>query len=295
MKIVVTGKTGQVVQALREKGQERGLAIECLGRPELDLVNADNILVALSVASPDIVVAAAAYTAVDAAESDIATAFAVNAAGAKAVAEAAGKLSIPLIHISTDYVFSGRQSRPYIETDPTEPLSVYGRSKLEGERAVIAATADHVILRTAWVYSPFGSNFVKTMLRLAETRDHIRVVADQCGRPTSALDIASAVIDIAARLKRERDTELRGIFHLTGDGEATWAEFAEQIFQSFEKKTGRVVHVERIPTSDYPTPAVRPMNSRLDTSKIAETFGIHLPHWRASLETVLSRLVVPLK
>ncbi|MDI7862068.1 dTDP-4-dehydrorhamnose reductase [Rhizobiaceae bacterium n13] len=291
MRIVVTGKEGQVVQSLCEIDPGLGVEIVAVGRPELDLAMPATVLPALEALRPDVVVSAAAYTAVDKAEGEPEAAFAINGDGAGAVARAAAALGVPVIHLSTDYVFDGSKAEPYVETDVTGPLSVYGRSKLEGERQGAAATDNHVLLRTCWVYSPFGANFVKTMLRLAESRDVVSVVADQRGRPTSALDIASAVIAVARRLVADPDPALRGTFHLAGSGEASWADFAEAIFDGFEKRGGRHVSVTRIATADYPTPATRPQNSRLATDKLASTFGVVLPDWRQSLDRVLDTLL----
>jgi dTDP-4-dehydrorhamnose reductase len=228
---------------------------------------------------------------VDKAESEPDLAFAINARGAGAVAEAASDLGVSVVHISTDYVFDGSKESPYVEADPTRPTSVYGASKLAGEEAVLAARGDAAILRTAWVYSPFSANFVKTMLRLASDRDEIRVVADQRGNPTSALDIASSVIRVLENLTESNDVALRGVFHMTGSGEASWAEFAEAIFAASAAVGGPSARVRPIPTSDYPTPAKRPANSRLDSSKLARVHGARLPDWRKSTETVVSRLV----
>ena len=178
-----------------------------------------------------------------------------------------------------------------METDPVSPLGVYGRSKLDGERRV-AAYPRHVILRTAWVYGPHGANFVRTMLRLAETRDLVRVVADQRGNPTSALDIARAVIAVAANLRaRPEDASLYGTFHLTGQGDATWADLAEEVFQHLQAHQGKAVAVERISTADYPTPARRPANSRLDCTKLADRHGVSTDDWRAALKLVVDRLL----
>lgn len=291
MRIAVTGKTGQVVTSLIERGAEAGIEIVALGRPELDLADQDSVKTALAAALPDVIVSAAAYTAVDKAESEPEAAFAINADGAGAVAKTAAFLDVPVIHLSTDYVFPGDKTGPYLETDATGPVSVYGHSKLAGEHRVAATTANHVILRTAWVYSPFGANFLKTMLRLAETRDHIRVVADQQGTPTSALETADAVIAIARRLKNDPDPALRGTFHMTGEGEASWAAFAEAIFAGLEQRTGKKVTVQHITTADYPTPASRPANSRLSNEKLARIYQLRLPHWKEAVETVLDRLL----
>ncbi|KWV59575.1 dTDP-4-dehydrorhamnose reductase [Rhizobium altiplani] len=291
MRIAVTGKQGQVVSALLERGSVAGVEIVAVGRPELDLVDRASIRAVFSQIKPDVIVSAAAYTAVDKAESEEELAFVVNAEGPTAIAEVAKGLEIPIVHLSTDYVFSGDKQGLYVETDATGPVSAYGRSKLAGEQGIAAANPNHVILRTAWVYSPFGANFVKTMLRLAETRDALNVVADQRGSPTSALDIADAVIAIAKRLSADNDENLRGIFHLTGSGEATWADFAEAIFAGLKTKNGKVVSVDRITTADYPTPAKRPANSRLSNDKLKQTYGIVLPDWKESTKVVLDRLL----
>lgn len=293
MRIVVTGGPfGQVLESLLEAGPASGHEIIPLGPPQLDLAgDGESIAQAIKAARPAAVVSAAAYTAVDKAESEPDLAFAVNAKGAGAVAEAARDLGVPLVHISTDYVFDGSKESPYIEGDATGPTSVYGASKLAGEEAVLGAHGDAAILRTAWVYSPFSANFVKTMLRLASDRDEIRVVADQRGNPTSALDIASSVIRVLENLTESNDVALRGVFHMTGSGEASWAEFAEAIFAASAAVGGPSARVRPIPTSDYPTPAKRPANSRLDSSKLARVHGARLPDWRKSTETVVSRLV----
>ncbi|MFG1320777.1 dTDP-4-dehydrorhamnose reductase [Xanthobacter autotrophicus] len=291
MRLAVTGKQGQVVTSLLERGAAASVEVIALGRPELDLADPASVKAAIAAAAPDVVVSAAAYTAVDKAESEPELAFEVNEVGAGAVAEAAAALQVPIIHLSTDYVFAGDKADPYLESDPTGPVSVYGASKLAGEKKVAAATGNHAILRTAWVYSPFGANFLKTMLRLGASRDMLRVVADQRGTPTSALDIADAVITVARRLKTDPDPALRGVFHLTGGGEGTWADFAEVIFASLEARTGRCVAVERITTADYPTPARRPANSRLSNRKLQSSYGVKLADWDVSTRSVVDRLL----
>jgi len=301
MKIAVTGKTGQVALALSERasGAERagsGAEVALLGRPELDLAAPASIAAAIAAVRPDVVVNAAAYTAVDQAETQRDTAFAVNGAGAGAVAAAAWALGVPLIHISTDYVFDGGKPAPYAEGDATAPLGVYGASKLAGEAAVLAAHPAAVILRTAWVYSPFGGNFVKTMLRLAATRDdsnvprEIRVVADQIGNPTSALDIADGVLALAQRLVAA-PAAAAGVFHMAGSGEASWADLAVAVFAASAAQGGPAAKVHRISTADYPTPAPRPANSRLNCAKLAQAYGLRLPDWRASVTEVVARLI----
>jgi dTDP-4-dehydrorhamnose reductase len=265
--------------------------IAAAGRPELDLTRPETILPALRAARPDIVVSAAAYTAVDRAESEADLAFAVNGAGAGAVAEAAATLGVPVIHLSTDYVFDGAKAAPYAEDDPTAPLGVYGASKLAGERAVARATADHAILRTGWVHSPFGRNFVKTMLGLAAARDAVRVVADERGCPTYGPDIARALVAIAGNLLASDDAGLRGVFHLAGAGEASRAEFARAIFAGLAERGGRAPAVIPIGSGHYPAPARRPANSRLDCSRLRQSHGIALPDWRRSLACCLDRLL----
>ncbi len=319
MRIAVTGREGQVAQALVEIGAAEGVEVVLVGRPALDLADPASVLPALEQARPDLVVSAAAYTAVDKAESEPDLAYAVNATGAGAVAAAAARLGVPVLHLSTDYVFDGASPRPYREDDPTGPLGVYGRSKLDGERAVAAANPRHVILRTAWVYAPFGANFVRTMLRVAASRDEVGVVADQRGCPTSALDIARALVAIArvaaepsgadvtttaleAALGGEAfagavlpaspvPTDLWGVFHLTGRGEAVWADVAEAIFARSAVLGGPTARVKRIATADYPTPARRPANSRLDGGKLTRVYGVTLPDWHPSLEACVTRLL----
>ena len=297
MRIAVTGGPGQLVLSMAERGALVGHDAIAVGPPALDLSAPDDeaIYAALAAAfdglGPDAVVNAAAHTAVDKAESERDLAFAINAAGAGAVARAAARLDVPLVHVSTDYVFSGDKAEPYLETDPTGPTGVYGASKLAGEEAVRASGTDYAILRTAWVYSPFGANFVKTMLRVAESREELGVVDDQHGCPTSALDLADAVIAVAVNLQARSDPGLRGLFHATGSGEGSWADLAEAIFATSAANGGPSARVNRITTADYPTPARRPANSRLDCSKLAALHGVRLPHWRQSVEQVTARLV----
>ena len=293
MRIFVTGAEGQLARALREAGAQRGFDVTAIGRPTLDLTRGADCHAVIAAAKPDVVVNAAAYTAVDRAESEPAAAHAVNADGAGAVAQAAKALGVPLIHISTDYVYDGSLARPYIETDALQPLGVYGASKLAGEQAVTAAGADHAILRTAWVYSPFGANFVRTMLRLAESRAEISVVADQIGSPTSALDLADAALRVAGNLvQAPGDKNLRGVFHFAGAGEASWADFASEIFVISARLGGARARVIPITTAQYPTPARRPANSRLDTYRIRAVHGVTPLDWRVALEACLRRLIV---
>lgn len=290
MRIAVTGQAGQVVTSLIERGAAAGHEVIAIGRPQLDLADPASVVRALEAAKPDIIVSAAAYTAVDKAETESDLAHAVNGAGAGAVAQAAKALGVPLIHISTDYVFDGTLDRPYLESDRTGPTGVYGASKLAGEQAVLATHDDSAVLRVAWVYSPFGSNFVKTMLRVGADRDELAVVADQVGNPTSALDIADGILLVATNMVADSSPQLRGIFHMTASGEASWADFAEAIFAASANHGGPHASVRRIGTVDYPTPATRPANSRLDCGRIARVHGVTLPDWRGSLDTVVARL-----
>ena len=290
MRLVVTGREGQIVRSLVECGPTRDHEIVPLGRPILDLASdTDLIVAAIEAGRPDVIVSTAAYTAVDKAESERDLAFAVNESGAAAVARAARKLAVPLIHLSTDYVFDGSKALPYAEEDATGPKSVYGASKLAGEVAVLAEHADCAVLRTAWVYSPFGANFMKTMLRLAAERSELGVVGDQRGNPTSALDVADGILTVAENLAGSHEAAQRGIFHIAAEGEASWAEFAQAIFAASEMVGGPSAHVRPIASRDYPAAARRPANSRLDCSKLALTHGVRLPHWRTSLFNVVSR------
>ena len=289
MRIAVTGREGQVARSLAERAGP-GVEIVLVGRPELDLADPGSIAPALAAARPDLVVSAAAYTAVDQAEDEPALAQAVNGAGAGAVAKAAHDLGVPVVHLSTDYVFDGSRDGPYLETDPTGPIGSYGASKLAGEREVAAANARHAILRTAWVYSPFGKNFVRTMLRLAEGRDELSVVADQHGNPTSALDIADAILHAAPQLVSGR-TDVFGIFHLAGTGDTHWADFARRILETSARHGGPSARVRDITTADFPTRARRPVNSRLSTAKFASTFGWTAPAWQDSTDLVVKRLL----
>ncbi|MFC4172956.1 dTDP-4-dehydrorhamnose reductase [Microvirga sp. GCM10011540] len=292
MHILVTGTEGQVAKALAERGPALGGRITAIGRPDLDLSRPETILPALRQAAPDVVVNAAAYTAVDQAETEPEAALAINGQGAAAVAAAAAALGLPVVHLSTDYVFDGTLDRPYRESDPESPLGAYGHSKLAGEKAVAAATRDHAILRTAWVYSPFGKNFVRTMLRLAKDRDEVAVVADQKGSPTSALDIADGVVTVARNLlERPSDDSLRGVFHMTGAGSTTWAGLATHVFEQSARLGGPSARVRPIATAEYPTPAKRPANSTLDCTKLAAVHGARLPEWQSSVAACIRRLV----
>lgn len=290
MRIVVTGKTGQVVTALIERAGK--VEILPVGRPELDLACPETAGALLAAAKPDAIISAAAYTAVDTAETEPELVHRINADAPGHLAAVAADIGIPIIHLSTDYVFDGRKTLPYVETDATGPLGVYGKSKLAGERAVVARTPNHAILRTAWIYSPFGGNFLKTMLRLAAERRELRVVSDQLGNPTSALDIADALLAIARNLvEMPEETALRGTFHLAATGEASWADFAREIMIASAEVGGPTARVTAIGTVDFPTPARRPANSRLSSARLAEVHGVVLPGWPNSMREVVARVV----
>ncbi|MCB1514521.1 MAG: dTDP-4-dehydrorhamnose reductase [Hyphomicrobiaceae bacterium] len=291
MKILVTGAEGQVARSLLEAATT-DVEIVAVGRPTLDLTRADTIGAVLRAVCPDLLVNAAAYTAVDKAESEPEQAHQVNATGAGNAAAAAHAAGIPILHISTDYVFDGSKSGAYLETDPTGPAGVYGRSKLAGEEAVAAANPQHLILRTAWVYSPFGNNFVKTMLRLAESRDTLSVVDDQRGSPTYAPHLADAVLKIAQQLSMQAgDHAVWGVYHAVGGGETTWCGLAREVLRLSALRGGPHATVAAIPTSAYPTPARRPANSRLSVAKLKDRFGVNLPDWQVGVAACIDRLL----
>lgn len=289
MRLAVTGSEGQLVRSLIEVAPE-GVDIVPIGRPALDLADPGTIETALAAVGADAIVAAAAYTKVDQAESEPELAHRVNAEGAGSVATAAARFGVPIIHLSTDYVFDGLKAGPYQESDPVAPATAYGRSKLAGEQLVAEAAPNHAILRTAWVYSPFGHNFVKTMLRLASDREEIAVVGDQYGNPTSALDLAQGVIAVADNLISDTRTDFRGVFHISGAGATTWADFAETVFEFSKMRGGPSARVRAIATSDYPTPAPRPANSTLNCDRLAAVHGVRLSPWPEALQRVIERL-----
>lgn len=292
MKILVTGATGQVARSLVEIAKARAIDLVAMGRPELDLTIPDNIEHVIGKHYPDIVVNAAAYTAVDKAEEEGGRAIAVNRYGAGVLAATCNEHQIPIIHLSTDYVFDGQKKTSYTETDETNPLGLYGHSKLEGDRAVAAANPHHVILRTSWVYSPFGSNFVKTMLRLAQTHTELNVVDDQTGCPTYAPHLAEGILQVIASLF-ENDPEQRpwGLYNIAGSGDASWCGFAREIFAQSKIRGGPSVDVNPITTAQYPTKAQRPANSRLDCAKFERVIGIGLPDWRQGTADCIARLL----
>ncbi len=281
MRILLFGASGQVGRETIDAANRRGVAIVALTRAEADLSTPGAAADVIARAKPDAVINAAAWTAVDKAETETAAARRLNAQAPAEIASAAARAGARLVHLSTDYVFDGRMMRPLDEAAPTGPLNVYGATKLEGESLVAAALPGGVIIRTSWVYAAHGANFVRTMLRLAETRNELSIVGDQTGGPTPAAAIAEACLDIA--LKQGGPG---GLYHFQGAPPATWAEFAEAIFAA----AGKSVKVNRIPTRDYPAPAARPLRTVLNCAKILRDYGVRQPDWRTSLAHIVGRL-----
>jgi len=284
-RVLVLGRKGQVAAALAEASWPAGVEILRRGREAIDLAQPESAQAAIRQLHPDLVVNAAAFTAVDLAESEQASAFAINRDGAAAAAAACAHLGAPLIHLSTDYVFDGRKQGAYVEDDAVNPLSVYGKSKEAGERAVRAALPAHVILRTSWIYAPTGRNFVLSMLARAEKGEALRIVSDQQGCPTAASEIARAVLAVAQRLLSGSGTF--GTFHFCGAGSTSWYGFAEAIFDSANVKRPQLTAIS---TRDYPTPARRPANSVLDAGKFRRLYGVAARPWRESLAECLAAI-----
>ena len=280
MTVLVFGRTGQVATELMRQAE-----VTALGREAADLSDPAACAAAIAAHRPAAVINAAAWTAVDKAEAEEAAATVINGDAPGAMARACAALGIPFLHVSTDYVFDGTGTAPWVETDPVAPQNAYGRSKLAGEAAVAAAGGNWAVLRTAWVFSAHGANFVKNMLRLSETRDTLSVVDDQVGCPTPAADIAAALLAMAAQMRAGR---AGGIYHFGGQPPVSWADFAREIFN----QSGRNTAVTGIPSADYPTPASRPLNSRLDCSRLTADFGIKPPAWQEGLAAVLQQLGV---
>ncbi|BCW88370.1 dTDP-4-dehydrorhamnose reductase [Alphaproteobacteria bacterium SO-S41] len=286
MRLLVTGAEGQVGQALLAlpvAGAAKGL-----GRAELDITDRGAIERAIADFAPTVVINAAAYTAVDAAESDEAGAFAVNAAGAGLLAAAAAEAGAGFVHISTDYVFDGRLSRPYVESDATGPLNAYGRSKRAGELAVLDAHPRASVVRTSWVYAATGRNFVRTMVALARTRERVQVVTDQRGAPTYAGDLAVALLGLAQASARDEDPR---VLHLAGSGAASWFEVAAAIFETLRARGLKAPVLEGVSAAAWPSPVQRPQNSMLDCRLASETYGLALPDWRDALRRCLQEIL----
>jgi dTDP-4-dehydrorhamnose reductase len=290
MRILVTGKDGQVGWELQRTLSPLGEVI-AYGRAQLDLANADQLRECVRAVQPQWIVNAAAYTAVDRAEQEESLALAINGQAPGVLAEEAQRLDAGMIHFSTDYVFAGDKASPYVETDPTSPLSAYGRSKLEGERRIEAVGGRHWTFRTSWVYAARGKNFLLTMLKLANQRPRLRVVADQIGAPTWSRMIAEGVALFVMRQTARADSP-SGIYHLTAGGQTSWHGFAEHIIRGgAERGLCPMVPVDAIATTDYPTPARRPANSVLGSGRLQQTLGLQLPHWQQSLSLCLDELV----
>ena len=289
--ILVFGAAGQVGRELVALAAARGVPAVGVTRAEADIADADAIAALIARHRPRLVINAAAYTAVDKAEGDPDMAERGNVEGPRVLAEAAAAVGVPILHLSTDYVFDGSKPGAYTEDDPIAPLGVYGRTKAEGEAAVRGANPRHVILRTAWVYGVYGNNFLKTMMRLAAERDRLRVVADQHGCPTATADIAEAILAVDAALAR--DASLAGTFHFAGTGSTSWHGFAEAIVAAQAAHTGKRPPVDAIATADYPTPAARPINSVLDSSRFAATFAYRAKPWQERMAKVVTALSAP--
>lgn len=301
-RVLVTGSSGQVGEALTRTLAPLG-EILALGHAALDLTDEASIRRTMQEFRPRWVVNAAAHTAVDKAESEPELAFAINARAPQVFAEEARKIGAVIIHFSTDYVFDGSKSIPYVESDPTAPLNVYGSSKLAGETALSANNVPYFIFRTSWVYGATGKNFLRSILRLARERDHLRIVADQHGAPTWSFDLARMTAYVISQVELQVEAAgcslsqvvapMSGVYHATGGGETTWYGFAAEAIAELQKREpdGRFATLEAIPSSEYPTPAKRPLNSLLDCTKLGEVLQWHMPNWRSSLSQAIAQLL----
>jgi dTDP-4-dehydrorhamnose reductase len=289
MKIVVLGGAGQVGRALDERCRQEGILAEAVRRQHLDIMDADALVAFLRNAGPAVVVNAAGYTRVDKAEADREMAFRINAEGAAVVADACNHLGLPLVHLSTDYVFDGQQHRPYSENDGARPLNVYGESKRAGEQAIRLRHDHHVILRTAWLFGPHGSNFLKTMLQLAEVKDEWGVVCDQCGTPTSTTDLADAIILVSRSAGRREPCW--GLYHFAGAEDSTWFEFADSILDAWSRRMRRRPTIIPLTTAQYPADARRPTNSRLDSRLFQNRFGHRAAALSQRIDETVDRLL----
>ena len=287
LKILITGQHGQVSQALQQRLPPLGELI-VLGREQLDLTNADQIRQQVRAHRPGLIINAAAHTAVDQAESEPEVAFAINAIAPGILAEEAKALGAPLIHYSTDYVFDGSKPAPYTEADTPNPLGVYGQSKLAGEQAIAAVGGEHLILRTSWVYSNHGKNFLLTMQRVLQEKSQMRIVADQIGAPTWAGTIADSTRALIEHWQAGA-AGAWGVYHLTAQGETSWFGFAQAIGEHLRATGKACAELEAIPSSAYPTPAKRPLNSRLDCSRLQQQWHVAQPHWLDALRECLAQ------
>lgn len=289
--ILVIGRSGQVAQAIAHIGND---AVHCAGRDEADLLNPQSLAQALDRHGPSIVLNTGAYTSVDGAESEPDLCRALNVDGPASLARLCAERELPLIHLSTDCVFDGKKDAPYTPGDTPLPLCVYGQSKLDGEVAVQDIAARSLIVRVSWIFSRFGGNFVRTMLKLALSRDEVMVVDDQVGCPTHAPDLASALIDMARQAVRD-EFDAWGVYHLAGAGMTDRASMARRIFEVSRRIGGPTADIVPVPTSAYPTPARRPLNARLDMSETTRVFGVSLPDWKDGLEQAVPVLVEGLR
>ena len=287
LKILITGQHGQVSRELQQRLQGLGELV-VLGRDQLDLANVEHIRQQVRAHRPGLIINAAAHTAVDQAESEPDAAFAINAIAPGVLAEEAKALGIPLIHYSTDYVFDGSKPAPYTEDDLPNPLGVYGQSKLAGEQAIMAVGGEHLILRTSWVYSSHGKNFLLTMQRLLQEKPHMRIVADQIGAPTWAGTIANSTRALIERWQAGLAGDW-GVYHLTAKGETSWFGFAQAIGEQLRAEGKACAELEAIPSSAYPTPAKRPLNSRLDCNRLQQQWQVGQPQWQDALRECLAQ------
>ncbi len=292
MKILITGADGQLGRELINQGQLKGFSVQAPSEDDMDITDLEKIDRCMAFHQPEVVINAAAYTQVDKAESEAALAFAVNTTGSANLARMCAKNKIPLVHISTDYVFDGQKGTSYLETDTISPVGVYGRSKAEGEIEIRSHLKEHIILRTSWLYGIHGHNFAKTMLKLATTKPKIRVVADQYGSPTNAADLAQTILIISDRMQFNNDVDW-GTYHYCGQGVISWYNFAEKIVGLARLYADvKTTRIEPIATADYPTRALRPTYSALDCSRIQKHFGINPKPWQKSLEITIKELLV---
>jgi len=293
IKILVIGSHGQLARSLLAITPPEPFTMVCASRPETDLTKPETLAQTLADHAPHFVVNAAAYTHVDDAETHEDAAFAVNTHGVEVLASLCAAQQIPLIHVSTDYVYDGAKETAYTESDSTAPIGVYGQSKLAGEEAIRASGCQHIILRTAWVYSPYGNNFVKTMLHVAQSRDELSVVNDQYGCPTYASHLAAGILEIIQTLNdRAISEDVWGTYCMAGSGQSNWHEFAIEIFRQSAKLGGPIATVNPIPTSAYPTRARRPVNSRMNCDKLERAFGVRLPDWHEGTMQCVKKLMV---
>lgn len=287
--ILVLGGNGQLGQEIVRAGAVQSVSIKTLSHGELDITDGDGVAAALADVKADLIVNAAAYTKVDLAEANVVEAQRANEIGPAVLARACANAQLPLVHVSTDYVFDGQKKGGYVESDAVRPINVYGRTKAAGEEGIRSALEHYVILRTSWLYSEFGRNFLKTILGLAATRDELQVVADQHGAPTSAREVAGAILRIAPQILRER--RVSGTYHFTAQGVTTWHGFASRAVEVLASMTGRHPRVKPITSADYVTAAKRPPNSQLDCALFAETFGFSARHWAEEAEATTRTLV----